>query len=287
MSDDALKSIAATQPMLMLADLLEQRTGQVLSENRMWRIETSLGPVMRAHGLKSLDALVAAIYADRGGVLGTEAVDALLNNETSFFRDSHIFTMIGRDLIPAAMEHATAQGRTNRLRIWCAGCSTGQEAWSLAMTFQNGRANWPDWTLHILATDISHAAIATAQSGVIAQMEAQRGLPVADMLAWMKPEGECWRISPVLRDMIDFRVDNLLKPQTPSGDYDLILCRNVLLYFTPERKQEMFALLARHSAPGARLLLGAGETTIGLTTEFAASARHRGIYERIEAASFG
>lgn len=279
-----MKEILLTPAMRMLTDLLEQKTGQILSENRLWRIETSLGPVLRARGLNALDALADAIRADASGVLATEAVDALLNNETSFFRDAHIFTLIGDQIIPAAMERAQAEGREAKLRIWCAGCSTGQEAFSLAMMFQNDRARWSDWRLDILATDISHTAIARARSGLIPQMEAQRGLSVSDMLRWMEPEGDDWRISPVVRGMIDFRIDTLVAPQAPSGAYDIILCRNVLLYFTPERKRDLFSTLARYSTPGSALLLGAGETTIGLTNDFAASQEHRGVYRRVDPA---
>lgn len=279
-----MKEIVLTPAMRMLTELLEQKTGQILSESRMWRIETSLCPVLRAHGLKSLDALADAVRADASGALATQVVDALLNNETSFFRDSHIFGLIGDRLIPAAIRDAQAQGRAQKLRVWCAGCSTGQEAWSLAMLFQNERPRWPDWSLEILATDISHSAIAKARSGMIAQMEAQRGLPVSDMLRWMTPEGDDWRISPVLREMIDFRIDNLVTPQAPTGVYDIILCRNVLLYFTAERKRDLFSTLARHSAPGGALLLGAGETTIGLTADFTASQELRGVYRRVDPA---
>lgn len=279
-----MKEILFTPAMRMLTDLLEQATGQVLAENRLWRIEASLGPVLRAHGLKSLDALADAIRADSTGALATHAVDALLNNETSFFRDGHIFTTIGNALIPAAIARAQAQRQEKVLRVWCAGCSTGQEPWSLAMLFENGRARWPDWRLEILATDISHSAITRARSGVVPQMEAQRGLAVSDMLRWMEPEGEDWRIKPALRGMVDFRLDNLVAPQAPTSSYDLILCRNVLLYFTPERKRDLFSTLAHHSAPGGWLLLGAGETTIDLTTDFAACPDHRGVYRRVDPA---
>lgn len=279
-----MKEIVATSAMRMLTELLEQKTGQVLSESRLWRLETALGPVMRGRAIHSLEALADAIRADATGGLATQAVDALLNNETSFFRDAHIFSMIENTLIPEAIARAQAQGRERVLRIWCAGCSTGQEAWSLAMLFENGRARWPDWRLEILATDISHSAIARAQSGIVPQIEAQRGLPVSEMLRWMEPEGDDWRIGPALRGKVDFRCENLIDPKVPSGDYDLILCRNVLLYFTPERKRDLFSVLARHSAPGSWLLLGAGETTIDLTTDFAACPDHRGAYRRVDPA---
>lgn len=280
-----MKQVVLTPSMRFLADLLHTHTGQILSESRMWRIEAALGPVLRAHGLGSLDALVSAIESDARGRLAVEAVDALLNNETSFFRDAHIFNMLAEKIFPAAIQRAVAKGRKKKaLRVWCAGCSSGQEALSLAMLFRNGQAAWPDWQLEILATDVSHMAIEKARSGVITQMEAQRGLPVSDMVRWMEPQGDDWKISSALLGMIDFRVDNLCRPKAPKGDFDIILCRNVLLYFNTERKQGLFTLLSRHSSTGSWLLLGAGETTIGLTTRFAASQKYRGVYERMEPA---
>lgn len=279
-----MKETIFTPSMRFLADLLQERTGQTLSEGRMWRIEAMLGPVLRAHGFRTFDALTEAIRCDASGPLAQLAVDALLNNETSFFRDAHIFAMLGRDLVPAAMERIEAHGGERTLRVWCAGCSTGQEALSLAMLFRNGAERWPDWKVEILATDVSRTAIDKAQSGIIGQMEAQRGLPVADMLRWMEPHGEDWRISPALRGMIEFKRDNLCDPAAPRGAYDIILCRNVLLYFDADKKQHMFDILAHHAAPGGHLLLGAGETTIGLTTQFSACPHYRGAYRRAEVA---
>lgn len=275
-----MKEGALTQPMRMLANMLEARTGQTLSENRLWRLETSLSPVLRAHGLGSLDDLVSATIADPAGPLANQAVNALLNNETSFFRDAHVFRMLEHDLIPHIMADIEAQSRQKVLRIWCAGCSTGQEAYSLAMLFRN-QPSWRDWRMQILATDVSSAVVDRARSGLYTQMDVQRGLAINDLLKWMTPAGDKWSVSPVLRDMIEFRVDNLFRPAAPSGKYDLILCRNVLFYFTQDRKRQLFDMLARHCSPGGYLLLGAGETMIGHSTDFSADSRFRGSYQRL------
>ncbi|MGD9812012.1 MAG: protein-glutamate O-methyltransferase CheR [Sphingobium sp.] len=280
-----MKAETLTPAMRMLASTLEARTGQILSESRLWRLETSLKPVLRANGLRTLDHLAAKIEAEPNGVLAVDAVNALLNNETSFFRDAHIFRLLAEELLPGQMERIMAEGRHKKqLRIWCAGCSTGQEAFSLAMMFRNRMENWPGWRLQILATDVSRAAIDRARSGLVPQMEVQRGLPINDLLRWMEPDGDQWRVSSELRQMIDFRVDNLCAPSAPSGDYDLIFCRNVLLYFNGERKKQIFSLLARHCAINGYLLLGAGETVIGHTDDFVASQRFRGTYQRIDTA---
>ncbi|MEZ5655324.1 MAG: protein-glutamate O-methyltransferase CheR [Sphingobium sp.] len=271
---------ALTQSMRLLANLLENRTGQVLSENRLWRLETSLRPIVRAHGMTTLDELVASVMSNLNGPLADAAVNALLNNETSFFRDPHIFRMLAQELLPAFVADAEERGAERVVKVWCAGCSTGQEAFSLAMMFQNNRANWPGWRMQILATDVSGAVIEKAKSGVISQMDAQRGLAINDLLKWMAPVGEDWKMDGALRGMIDFRADNLFSPAAPMGEYDLIFCRNVMLYFAADRKKMLFETLARHSAPGGHLLLGAGETVMGLTTDFVTCPRYRGTYQR-------
>lgn len=260
----------------ILSGLLEARTGQILSENRAWRMETTLRPLMREHGLRDIDDLAAQLLGKRNGALENDVVNALLNNESSFFRDLQIFDMIHRQIWPRIQEQ-----RTDRtLRIWSAGCSTGQEAYSLAIRLRNDAARWHGWRIEILATDISTAAIEQARSGIFSQMDVQRGLAVGDLLKWFEPHGENWRASTELRRMIDFRHDNLFDARVPSGHYDLLLCRNVLLYFTPERRQAVLRLLANHSHAHSVLLLGAGETMIGHGDEFMAHSEFRGGYLR-------
>lgn len=267
--------------MRILADLLESRTGQTLSHDRLWRIETSLKPLLQQKGFKSLDDLAQAVDRDRAGALAIQCVDALLNNETSFFRDPRLFQMLVQDLLPDLVRRAEEAGRRRILRVWCAGCSTGQEAYSVAMLFANGMDRWQGWRLRILATDISDTAIERARSGLFSQMDVQRGLAINDLLRWMTPQDSQWRIDRRLCDMIEFRVDNLLSPGWNGEEHDLIFCRNVLLYFHPDRKKAIFDRLARSSGPAGYLLLGAGETVIGHTEHFAASSRYRGVYERV------
>lgn len=260
----------------ILSGLLEARTGQILSQGRAWRMETALRPVMRAHGIADMDELASRLLRKGDARLESDAVNALLNNESSFFRDLQIFDMIHRQILPAIQ--ADRPDRT--LRIWSAGCSTGQEAYSLAIRLRNDAARWSGWRIEILASDISTAAIDQARSGIFSQMDVQRGLAVGDLIKWFEPAGEDWRASPELRRMIDFRHDNLFDAKAPTGAYDLLLCRNVLLYFTPERRQAVLQLLARHSHARSVLLLGAGETVIGHGDDFTAHPEFRGGYAR-------
>lgn len=267
-----------TGAMRVLAGLLQVRTGQFLSENRMWRLETSLKPLLRAHRLATLEELVDKLLADGEGPLVDQVIDALLNNESSFFRDHHVFQTLARELLP----HIAANRPNKTLRIWCAGCSTGQEAYSLAMLFRKDPEVWKGWRTSILATDISTSVIAHAKSGIYSQMDVQRGLAINDLLRWFDTAGDNWRISEELRRMVDFRVDNLFECQVPHGLYDLILCRNVLLYFSPEMRKQVFLRLAQYCAPGGLLVLGAGETVIGQTEDFVASPQFRSVYQRTE-----
>ncbi len=260
----------------VLNGLLEARTGQTLSENRSWRTETALRPVLRAHGLSSIDALIARLLTTRDAALEDDVVNALLNNESSFFRDLQIFDMLYRDILPALHERK----RDRVLRIWSAGCSTGQEAYSLAMQIRKDADRWKGWRIEILATDISTAAIQQARSGVFCQMDVQRGLAVGDLLKWFEPAGDNWKASDELRHMIDFRADNLFSPHAPHGLFDLVLCRNVLLYFSAERRRKVFDLLSRHTHDHGVLLLGAGETVIGQSDDFIAHPAFRGAYGR-------
>jgi len=271
-----------TPAMRQIADLLECHTGQALSESRVWRLETSLKPVLKSHGLSGLDALVDAIAAEPDGQLAMKSVNALLNHETSFFRDAHLFQMLGRALLPSVMRKIEERGDSKAVRIWCAGCSTGQEVYSLAMIIKNEIQPSGDWRFSILATDVSSEAIARARSGFYAQMDVQRGLPINNLLRWFEPSDDGWIIHPDLRDMVDFRVDNLLEGRALGSGYDLILCRNVLLYFSPERKKQIFGILANHARVGGHLMLGAGETVIGHSSNFVASPEYRGTYVRVD-----
>ncbi|WP_242126026.1 protein-glutamate O-methyltransferase CheR [Sphingobium sp. Sx8-8] len=272
-SSSGASSRSATR---ILSGLLEARTGQILSESRAWRMETALKPVLRAHGLADMDMLAARLVSQKDVALENAVVNALLNNESSFFRDLQIFDMIQRHILPQF--HAQRHDRT--LRIWSAGCSTGQEAYSIAIQICNDMARWRGWRIEILATDISTTAIEQARAGLFNQMDVQRGLAVGDLIKWFEPSGDDWSAHPALRQMIDFRTDNLFDARAPVGEYDLLLCRNVLLYFTPERRQNVLRLLARHSHARSVLLLGAGETVIGQSDDFIPHAEFRGGYGR-------
>lgn len=265
----------------ILAGLLEARTGQQLTTSRHWRIETALQPLMRERAIASLDGLVAALVARSDERLAEAVVEALLNNETFFFRDRQAFeTLLG----PGLHRLQALRRRERRLAIWCAGCSTGQEAYSIAMHFAEQKARWAGWTIDIVGTDVSRSAVEQARSGVYSQFEVQRGLPVVQMMRWFEElPGAAWRIAADLKRSVRFEVASLVAPAAAPERFDIILCRNVLLYFSPEMRRAAFARLASASAEDGALMLGAGETVIGQTDSFVSNPECRGLYLRVPA----
>lgn len=257
----------------VLGDLLASRTGQQVLPSRSWRIESSLKAVLRELGLTTLDPLVVLLASGSNSALATKVVEALLNNETSFFRDSLAFEQLERDALEQ-LRRARAPAR--RLRIWSAACSTGQEAYSLAMMLRDAGPRWAGWTFEILATDISGATIARARAGRYSQFEIQRGLPVRTMLRWFRQEGDDWVIDPALRRDVRFAKHNLCDPA--PGRFDLILCRNVLMYFSPAVRATVFCRIADALDTGGVVMLGAGETVLGQTERLVSNPDMRGLY---------
>jgi chemotaxis protein methyltransferase CheR len=259
----------------ILAGLLEARTGQQLTMNRRWRLETALSSLLREREIATLDELITILVMGREPALATLVVEALLNNETYFFRDRQPFDLLSAQALPAL---AKARADKKRLRIWSAGCSTGQEAYSLAMLFADEPLKWQGWTIDILGTDVSSAVVDRARSGTYTQFEVQRGLGIAQMIKWFEECDDGWRAIEPLRKPVRFQVHNLLEPPPHPGQFDIVLCRNVLLYLSPEKRTSAFDRLASAMAPDGALMLGAGETVIGQTKMLAADRECRGLY---------
>lgn len=272
---------AQTSAMAILAALLEARTGQQIAANRAWRIETALKPVLKARGHETLDQLVAELLDDPSGIIADMIVDALLNQESSFFRDATVL-----DTVVAAIDARQADAN-RKLRIWSAACSNGQEPLSLAMLFAERLERTGQPEPEILATDVSEAAIQRARAARFSQFEIQRGLPVRQMIKWFDADGSDWLARPELVRKISFRRHNLVGDPAPAGRFDVVLCRNVLFYLSPTLRKRVFDLLAEVVRPGGLLVLGAGETVTGQTDAFAPSADYRGLYERVPASVMG
>jgi chemotaxis protein methyltransferase CheR len=259
----------------ILAGLLEARTGQQLTMSRRWRIETALSALLRERGIATLDELITILVMGKEPNLSQMVVEALLNNETYFFRDRAPFDTLQRVALP---ELAQRRANKKRLRIWSAGCSTGQEVYSLSMLFAEQPEQWRGWTIDILGTDVSTGCVDRARNGAYSQFEVQRGLGINQMIKWFEECPDGWRAVEPLRKPIRFQVHNLLEPAPHPGDFDIVLCRNVLLYLSPEKKAVAFERIAGAMAPDGWLMLGAGETVIGQSNKLGADINARGLY---------
>jgi chemotaxis protein methyltransferase CheR len=261
-----------------LAGLLEARTGQQLTMSRRWRIETALSALLRERGIGSLDELITILVMGKEPGLSEQVVEALLNNETYFFRDRTPFDLLSRHALPQLKERRKSK---RRIRIWSAGCSTGQEAYSLAMLFAENEAEWSGWSIDILGTDVSGTMVDRARSGTYSQFEVQRGLAIGQTVRWFEECADGWRVVEPLRRSIRFQGHNVLKPPPAPGEFDIILCRNVLLYLNPEKRTLAFERLASGLAGDGWLMLGAGETVIGQTRKLCADGEARGLYRLV------
>ncbi len=265
-----------------LSALLEKHTGQTLLANRHWRIDMVLKPIMRQNSIPDVDTLIALIEVDADPKLTLACVEAMVNNETCFFRDQANFALLTGPVLDTLREHRMA---TKRLRIWSAACSTGQEPYSLAMTLSENPEKWRGWTIQIIATDVSTSALTQARAGRYSQFEIQRGLPVMQMLRYFDQSGEEWIAKDSLRRMVTFADHNMLQSARHFGAFDVVLCRNMLMYLSDDKRSQVLDGIAPLLAEDGVLMLGAAETVIGQTHKFKASQEFRGFYEPVTRAA--
>ena len=258
-----------------LRKLLKERSGLVLSAEKQYLAESRLLPVARRHGMSTLAELVGALKAPAASALASEVVDAMTTNETFFFRDKMPFEHVRDTVLPALI---AARAREKRIRIWCAAASTGQEPYSIAMTLKSMEAQLAGFRVDILATDLVGEVLERAKAGIYSQFEVQRGLPIQMLVKYFRQNGESWQIVPELREMVQFRTLNLLNDFSPLGRFDLVFCRNVLIYFDQPTKTQVLDRLARQMPDDGFLVLGAAETVVGLTDAFKPVPERRGLY---------
>jgi chemotaxis protein methyltransferase CheR len=257
-----------------LADLLQRRSGLVVTADKARLIESKLAPVAHRFGFRNCGALFAELpYPPEE--LACAITEAMTTNESSFFRDRAPFEHFRDVLVPAL---CASRARKRRLRIWCAAAACGQEAYSLAILLDEMGLAAQGWKIDLIATDLSHAAIARAKEGLYSQYEAQRGLPVQLLLKHFSQEGGNWRIAERLRRMVSFRTFNLLDHFGWLGEMDVIFCRNALIYFDAHSKEAVIAKLAEALAADGALVLGAKESGVDMSAW--AADRVRGIYVR-------
>lgn len=258
-----------------LRALLKERSGLALSNDKQYLIESRLAPLLRKHAMNDLSELVRRLKEPRADLLTVAVVEAMTTNETFFFRDKVPFDHFRDVIMPALLKSRAAE---KRIRIWCAACAAGQEPYSLAMILREIGAQLAGWQVDILATDLSGDILDKAKAGLYSQFEAQRGLPIQMLVKYFRQVGDRWQVVPELREMVRFRPINLLHDFTSLGPFDVVFCRNVLIYFDAPTKSATLARLGRAVAPDGYLLLGAAETVVGLTDQFKPVPERRGLY---------
>ncbi|WP_407193600.1 CheR family methyltransferase [Bradyrhizobium sp. STM 3566] len=257
-----------------LRKFLKDNSGLDLSADKQYLIESRLLPLARKAGLSGIAELVQKLQAGSRALI-TDVVEAMTTNETFFFRDKVPFDHFRDHIMPEIIK---ARAGKRSVRIWCAAGSTGQEPYSLAMCLKEMSAALTGWRVEIIATDLSQEVLEKAKAGVYSQFEVQRGLPIQMLVKHFKQIGETWQINPELRAMVQHRQLNLLHDFAQLGTFDVIFCRNVLIYFDQGTKINIFNRLARQIEPDGFLVLGAAETVVGLTDTFRPIAERRGLY---------
>jgi chemotaxis protein methyltransferase CheR len=256
-----------------LCGMLKARSGLVLSSEKRYLVESRLFPIVRKAGLSGLGALIQKLK-DPAEPLIAQVVEAMTTNESFFFRDRVPFEQFRDVILPSLM----AARPDRRLQIWCAAASSGQEPYSLAMCLREMQHRIAGWRVEILATDLSTEMLSRAAAGLYTQLEVQRGLPIALLIKYFSRVGEHWQIAPSIREMVQFRPLNLLQDFTHLGSFDVVFCRNVLIYFDQAAKTKVLQNIARLIRPDGYLVLGAAETVVGVTMAFEPATHDRGLY---------
>lgn len=257
-------------------NLLKEKSGLSITQEKAYLLESRLNPVAREFGFDGLDAMAKALNGVPDAKLVTAIVEAMTTNETSFFRDQHPFDRFNDLVLPSLLEKRVYDRKIN---IWCAAASSGQEPYSLAMLMKDQNTKLGGWNISIKATDISHDILDQASKGVYSQFEVQRGLPITMLMNYFEElDDNKWQLKDEIRNMIKFEYFNLLDSMTMLGKFDVIFCRNVLIYFDEADKKQIMENMAKQLAPDGFLFLGGAETVIGITETFLPMPGQRGIY---------
>jgi chemotaxis protein methyltransferase CheR len=258
-----------------LRKLLKERSGLVLSADKQYLVESRLLPVARKAGCAGLSQLLLSLKQPKAERLIVEVVQAMMTNESFFFRDKIPFEHFRDTIMPALL---AARSEQRSIRIWCAAASSGQEPYSLAMALKEMQDAIAGWRIEILATDLSAEVLEKAKTGIYSQFEVQRGLPIQLLIKYFTQVGEAWQIAPDIRAMVRYRQLNLLSEFSHLGSFDIVFCRNVLIYFDQQTKTDVLDRIARIIERDGYLALGAAETVVGLTNRFKPVPDRRGLY---------
>lgn len=259
-------------------ELLRKESGLVVTPEKLYLLESRLLPIAQKHEVQGLEGLAQKMRSTQDAALKRAVVEAMTTNETSFFRDSTPFQRLKEDLIPLFVRTRSAR---RSLRIWSAACSSGQEPYSIAMLLRECPA-LAGWRIEIVATDLSLDILAQAKSGIYSQFEVQRGLPIQMLVKYFTQQGDKWVAKQELRDMVTFKQANLLADLGHLGQFDIVFCRNVLIYFDAPTKARVLAAIKGTMSQDGALLLGGAETVIGVSDNFKPAPEVKGVYIRTD-----
>lgn len=269
-----------TDTLKFLFAFLKKESGLILDESKTYLVETRLEPIAKAEGCGSIDELVRRLQLNDAAALRKKVIEAMTTNETSFFRDLTPFAVLKNTVLPGL---AKTNAKTKRIRIWSGACSTGQEAYSIALTVSDV-ADLAGWDVKIVGTDIAEKVLDRARAGVYTQHEVQRGLGVAHLVRYFTQQGTDWAAKPELRKCMQFRQLNILGDFSSLGVFDVIFFRNILIYFDTATKKNILDRMARAVSPSGVLFLGGTETPIGITDQWVRVKLDQGvIYKRRDA----
>lgn len=256
--------------------ILYDESGLVVTPEKSYLLDSRLSPIAKRWDLEGIDALTAMLRTPvPNRAIIKDVVEAMTTNETSFFRDMTPFNNFENAIIPYLLENK-APGSS--IKIWCAACSSGQEPYSLAMLLKENEAKLKGMRFDIYATDLSTEILDTAKTAKYSQFEVQRGMPIQLLMKYFTQEGEAWHLNDDIKRMIRFEPLNLLKPFAMPGKFDIIFCRNVLIYFDKETKKDVLERLHQKMHGDGFLFLGGAETVFGITESFKAVTGLRGLY---------
>ena len=258
-----------------LRALLHKQSGLVVNPEKVYLLESRLTPLARRLGMDGLDDLVTKVRSTNDKTLITEITEAMTTNESFFFRDKTPFDNLKNIVLPYL--HKTRADR-KRIRIWCAAASSGQEPYSIALSFKEEAAKWAGWNIEIVATDICNKVLNKAREGEYSQFEVQRGLPVMLMMKYFEQRGDVWKISDEIRNMVTFKYLNLLHPFAGMGVFDVIFCRNVLIYFDQDTKKTVLQSMRSTLSSDGTMFLGTAETVLGISDLYKPVKGMRGMY---------
>jgi len=258
-----------------ICQILRERSGLVLTNDKAYLLESRLLPVARKWKLATFDDLVRAIRTRMDEAVIKDVVEAMTTNESFFFRDTKPFDQFKALVLPAMLK---GRASSKTIRIWSAACSSGQEAYSLAMILSEMAPQLTGWRIEIVGTDLSTEILGRAKEGMYSQFEVQRGLPITMLVKYFSQVGDRWQLNAKIRSMVQYREFNLLHDPMTLGRFDVVFCRNVLIYFDQQTKGRVLNSVAKLMPEDGFLFLGGAETVLGITDKFQMVAGQRGVY---------